>query len=80
MLLSLTKKMYLKLRSQCEKFMPVYFVMADGAYLSSKFDLMCAVRQNPYQLDDVKIITTTQGKGRHHQGSVESKGEINRTA
>ena len=44
LLLSLTKKMHFKLRSQCEKFMPVYFVMADGAYLSSKFDLMCAAR------------------------------------
>ena len=36
--------MHFKLLSQCEKFMPVYFVMADGAYLSSKFELMCAAR------------------------------------
>ena len=29
-------------RSQCGKFMPVYFVMAAGVDLSSKFDLMSA--------------------------------------
>ena len=40
----INKKTVLELRSQYDKFMPVYFVKADGAYLSSRFDLMCAER------------------------------------
>ena len=65
-------------RSQCGTFTPVYFVMAAEAYLSSKFELMCAECWNPFRLGVVKVITTNQDKGRHLKWPVESKSVINR--
>ena len=39
----LKEEMYLKLRSQCEKFMPLYFVMVDGAYSAYPLSLTWCV-------------------------------------